>query len=34
MTVRDIFKMGNARLLRVAEPVQAFDAPELQPLVT
>ena len=33
MTVRDILKMGDARLLLVAEPVQAFDTPELQALI-
>ena len=33
MTVRDILKMGDARLLRMAEPVQAFDTPELHALI-
>ncbi len=33
MTVRDILKMGDARLLRVAEPVKAFDTPELHTLL-
>ena len=33
MTVRDILKMGDARLLRVAEPVQAFDTPQLHALI-
>ena len=33
MTIREILKMGDARLLRVAEPVQAFDTPELQALI-
>ena len=33
MTVRDILKMGDARLLRMAEPVSAFDTPELHALV-
>ena len=33
MTVRDILKMGDARLLRVAEPVTAFDTPELHALI-
>jgi peptide deformylase len=33
MTVRDILKMGDARLLRVAEPVQTFDTPELHALI-
>ena len=33
MTVREILKMGDARLLRIAEPVQAFDTPELHALI-
>ena len=33
MSVREILKMGDARLLRVAEPVQAFDTPELHGLI-
>ena len=33
MTVRDILKMGDARLLRMAEPVQTFDTPELHALI-
>jgi len=33
MAVRDILKMGDARLLRVAPPVTAFDTPELHALV-
>ena len=33
MTVRDILKMGDARLLRMAEPVQALDTPELHALI-
>jgi peptide deformylase len=33
MTVRDILKMGDARLLRIAEPVTAFDTPELHALI-
>ena len=33
MTVRDILKMGDPRLLRVAQPVQRFDTAELQALV-
>jgi peptide deformylase len=33
MTVRDILKMGDARLLRVAPPVTRFDTPELRALV-
>jgi len=30
---REILKMGDARLLRIAEPVQAFDTPELHALI-
>jgi peptide deformylase len=33
MTVRDILKMGEARLLRLAEPVGAFGTPELRALI-
>ena len=33
MSVREILKMGDARLLRVAEPVRAFDTAELQALI-
>ena len=33
MAVRDILKMGDPRLLRVAQPVRAFDTPELNALV-
>lgn len=33
MTVRDILKMGDPRLLRVARPVAAFNTPELHALV-
>jgi peptide deformylase len=33
MTVREILKMGDARLLRVAQPVQDFDTPELRALI-
>jgi peptide deformylase len=33
MTVRQILKMGDPRLLRVAQPVRAFDTPELHALV-
>ena len=33
MTVREILKMGDARLLRVAKPVTAFDTRELHELV-
>jgi len=34
MTVRDILKMGDARLLRVAQPVAAFDTDALHLLVS
>ena len=34
MTVREILKMGDARLLRVARPVTAFDTDALHLLVT
>ena len=33
MTVRDILKMGDARLLRVADAVQVFDTPQLHELI-
>ncbi len=33
MTIRDILKMGDPRLLRQAEPVTAFDTPELHALI-
>jgi peptide deformylase len=33
MAVHPILKMGDPRLLRIAEPVQAFDTPELHQLV-
>ena len=33
MTVHTILKMGDPRLLRVAQPVSAFDTPELHRLV-
>ncbi len=33
MTVREILKMGDARLLRIAEPVRAFDTPALHTLI-
>ena len=33
MTVREILKMGDERLLRVAKPVRAFDTPELHALI-
>lgn len=31
--IREVLKMGDARLLRVAEPVTAFDTPELHALI-
>jgi peptide deformylase len=33
VSVREILKMGDARLLRIAEPVRAFDTPELHTLI-
>ena len=33
MTIREILKMGDARLLRVARPVEAFNTPELLALI-
>ena len=33
MTVREILKMGDARLLRIAQPVATFDTPELHALI-
>jgi peptide deformylase len=33
MPVRPILKMGDARLLRIARPVETFDTPELHALV-
>ena len=33
MTIREILKMGDPRLLRVAQPVTEFDTPELPRLV-
>jgi len=33
MTVREILKMGDPRLLRVAQPVTRFDSPELAALI-
>ncbi len=33
MAVHEILKMGDARLLQVAQPVLAFDTPELHTLV-
>lgn len=34
MSVREILKMGDPRLLRVAEPVTEFGTPELAALIT
>jgi peptide deformylase len=34
MTVREILKMGDARLLRVAQPVREFDTDALHLLIT
>ena len=33
MAIRDILKMGDPRLLQFAEPVKAFDTPELHALI-
>ena len=33
MTVREILKMGDPRLLRIAAPVERFATPELRALV-
>ena len=33
MTTREILKMGDPRLLRVAQPVREFDTPELHALI-
>lgn len=33
MTIRTLLKMGDPRLLRVAQPVTAFDTPELHALL-
>ncbi len=33
MSIREILKMGDPRLLRVAQPVAAFDTPELHALI-
>lgn len=33
MSVREILKMGDERLLRVAQPVREFDTPELRALI-
>lgn len=34
MAIRDVLKMGDPRLLSVAEPVAAFGTPELEALLT
>ena len=33
MTIREILKMGDPRLLRVARPVEAYGTPELRALI-
>ncbi|MFY7954553.1 MAG: peptide deformylase, partial [Burkholderiaceae bacterium] len=33
MAIREILKMGDPRLLRVAEPVTEFDTPALHALI-
>ncbi len=33
MAIHEILKMGDPRLLRVAQPVQAFDTPDLHALI-
>jgi peptide deformylase len=33
MAIREILKMGDARLLRVAQPVRTFGTPELKALI-
>jgi peptide deformylase len=33
MTIREILKMGDPRLLRIAQPVQHFGSPELHALI-
>src|ERR1700710_313511 len=33
MTIREILKMGDPRLLRIAKPVEAFGTPELHMLI-
>ena len=33
MAIREILKMGDPRLLRVAQPVQAFGSSELMTLI-
>ncbi len=34
MAIHEILKMGDARLLRLAQPVQQFDTPELHRLIS
>ena len=34
MAIREILKMGDVRLLRVAQPVTAFDSDELHLLIS
>lgn len=33
MSVRDVLRMGDPRLLRIARPVERFDTPELHALI-
>jgi peptide deformylase len=33
MTIREILKMGDPRLLRIAKPVEQFDTPEMRELI-
>ncbi|HWH73844.1 MAG TPA: peptide deformylase, partial [Methylibium sp.] len=33
MAIREILKMGDPRLLRIAQPVREFDTPELHALI-
>jgi peptide deformylase len=33
MTIREILKMGDPRLLRIAKPVEQFDTPEMSELI-
>ena len=34
MAIREILKMGDARLLRIAQPVTVFDSDELHLLIS
>jgi hypothetical protein len=34
MAIRPVLKMGDPRLLRIADPVAAFDTPELHALIS